>query len=152
MRQVKQTLALTSLILPRRGQISPQMRTVRADIENRRDNREFFGGGAQMAEMSIETILSKVRENREELEKTSAELDAARSAVEHLGADLLQAREELDSSLKLIAERDEAVEDLLKQNQELAESLANCQAECEAMRAASTEKDKLVDELSTLLA
>ena len=105
-----------------------------------------------MSELSIETILAKVRENKEELERKTGELDAARAAVDHLGVDLLELRADVESKLQLIAERDEAIEDLLKQNQELAESLAKYQAECESMRTASSDKLKLVEELSSLLA
>ena len=104
-----------------------------------------------MPEMSVQEILTKVREKKETLEKKSLELEAARQAVEQLGADLLRAREDLEAKNRALAEKDEAIEELLGQNQELQESLAKCQSECETLHSRTTDQEHLVEELATLL-
>jgi chromosome segregation ATPase len=121
-----------------------------------------------MTDLNVQEILNKVRENKELLERKSEELDLAASEIGNLQvrnqeleqelaslrAELAQAetlQEELALLRQHIVEKDNAIQDLLMQNADLQEKVAETEARIRQQQVESKDQEALVEELKNLL-
>ncbi|NQU42990.1 hypothetical protein HQ520_06880 [bacterium] len=104
-----------------------------------------------MAELNREQILARVRENKEALAKAQSALDQARGELAGVRAEMDTLRGQCDQMGGEIAEKDQAIQDLIAQNQELQENLSGSENDLVALRREVDEKSGLERELTAIL-